>query len=63
MAPVRSVAMPTLIGPAALAHLGRMTQLPIPVAIAPPAQAALCRSRRRFIMGAAPLYPFPLSMA
>src|SRR5229473_3552916 len=46
--PVRSVAMPTLIGAsAALAQLGRTTQLPTPVASAVEAKAKLPRKRRR----------------
>src|SRR6476620_7183493 len=52
MGPVRSVAIPTLIGAAAeFAQSGPMTQLLTPVAIAPLIQAALCRKRRRLIKG------------
>src|SRR5262249_37555535 len=52
MGPVRSVAIPTLIGAAAeFAQSGPMTELLTPVAIAPLIQAALCRKRRRLIMG------------
>jgi hypothetical protein len=52
MAPVRSVAIPTLIGAAAaFAQSDWTDQLLTPVAIAPLIQAMLCRNRRRLIMG------------
>src|SRR4029453_10885507 len=52
MAPVRSVAIPTLIGAAAaFAQSDWTDQALTPVAIAPLIQATLCKSRRRSIMG------------
>src|SRR5262249_44638183 len=52
MAPVRSVAIPTLIGvAAAFAQLDWTDQLATPGAIAPLIQATLCRSLLRSIVG------------
>ena len=47
MGPVRSAAMPTLIGSAALAQGAGSSQLPTPLATIPDVQATLCKTRRR----------------